>query len=163
MTIQVGVVGAGIMGRRMIQRMTDHGAFRVACVWDPAAQAVADALDLAPGAAAAGSVEDLVRRDDVDVVYIASPPRFHMAQAGAAFDAGKKVLCEKPLAVNLGEAAAMTDRVGAEGLSAAVNYPLATAPAFRHLAQAVTDWGGCDYTKARLTVAFRTWPRPWQA
>ena len=53
------------------------------------------------------SYEDLVADPEVDVVYVATPHAFHLENARMAFDAGKHVLCEKPLALNLAEAEAM--------------------------------------------------------
>src|SRR3954452_22239585 len=50
------------------------------------------------GAAAAyASYEELVRDPDVDVIYIATPHAMHLDNARLAFEAGKHVLCEKPL------------------------------------------------------------------
>jgi predicted dehydrogenase len=59
------------------------------------------------GARAHASYEDLVADPEVDVVYVATPHAFHLENARLAFDAGKHVLCEKPLALNLAEAEAM--------------------------------------------------------
>ena len=55
------------------------------------------------------SYEDLVADADVDIVYVATPHAFHLENARLAFDAGKHVLCEKPLTLNLAEAEAMVD------------------------------------------------------
>ena len=49
-------------------------------------------------------VGELLRRDDVDVVYIATPPFLHHAQAMAALEAGKHVIVEKPLALTVAQA-----------------------------------------------------------
>jgi len=46
------------------------------------------------------SYEELANNPDVDVVYIATPPPFHMANTILCLRAGKAVLCEKPFAVN---------------------------------------------------------------
>lgn len=40
----------------------------------------------------------LLQRDDIDLVIVASPPRYHHEQAIAAVEAGKHVICEKPMA-----------------------------------------------------------------
>jgi predicted dehydrogenase len=60
------------------------------------------------GAAAAyGSYEELVADPDVDVIYVATPHALHLDNARLAFEAGKHVLCEKPLALNVTEAEEM--------------------------------------------------------
>ena len=50
------------------------------------------------------SNEALLNDPDVDAVYIASPHRFHYEQARLCIEAGKPVLCEKPLTVNAAQA-----------------------------------------------------------
>ena len=52
-------------------------------------------------------VDALLRRDDVDLVYIATPPFLHHPQAMAALEAGKHVIVEKPLALTVAQADAM--------------------------------------------------------
>jgi predicted dehydrogenase len=55
----------------------------------------------------------LLRRDDIDVVYIALPPSEHLRWTVAALQAGKAVLCEKPLALSTAEVTAMFDAADA--------------------------------------------------
>jgi predicted dehydrogenase len=60
------------------------------------------------GAAAAhGSYEELVADPGVDVVYVATPHALHLDHARLAFEAGKHVLCEKPLTLRLSDAEEM--------------------------------------------------------
>ncbi len=54
-----------------------------------------------------GSYEALVADPDVEVVYIASPHSLHLEHARLAFEAGKHVLCEKPVTVTVQEAETM--------------------------------------------------------
>ncbi len=64
---------------------------------------------------AVGSYAELVRLGDVDVVYNALPPSGHLEWTIAALEAGKAVLCEKPFAMNAGEARRMVDAAAATG------------------------------------------------
>jgi predicted dehydrogenase len=65
------------------------------------------------GAAAYGSYEELVADPDVDVVYVATPHAFHLDNARLCFEAGKHVLCEKPLTLDTADAEEMV-RLAAE-------------------------------------------------
>lgn len=68
------------------------------------AQAFAEEYD---ALAAHGSYEELVADPAVDVVYVATPHALHLDNARLALEAGKHVLCEKPLTLNVAEAEEM--------------------------------------------------------
>jgi predicted dehydrogenase len=61
------------------------------------------------GGTAYGSYEQLVKDPTIDAIYVATPHPAHHDNVILALDAGKPVLCEKPFAVNAGEAQAMVD------------------------------------------------------
>ena len=63
----------------------------------------------------ASSWEEVVRRDDIDVVDICTPGDTHLPIALAAAEAGKVILCEKPLANNVADAERMLDAVRSGG------------------------------------------------
>jgi predicted dehydrogenase len=65
---------------------------------------------------------DLVSDDDLDAVYIATPVDLHAAQAIAAAEAGKHVLCEKPMALNVAESDRMIAAARANGVKLGVAY-----------------------------------------
>jgi len=58
------------------------------------------------------TVDELLAREDVDLVHVATPPFTHRELVERALRAGKHVLCEKPLATNLEDARAMVDLAG---------------------------------------------------
>jgi len=80
-----------------------------------------------------------VSRTDIDAVYISSTNDRHLDQARAAAAAGKHVLCEKPVALTLHEAAAITDTCRAAGVALAVNHHLPAAGTHRRIRQLVAD------------------------
>jgi predicted dehydrogenase len=55
------------------------------------------------------SLEEVLRRDDVDVVDICTPPYLHFEQISAALQAGKHAVCEKPLVSSLAKADALAE------------------------------------------------------
>ncbi|HEX6623142.1 MAG TPA: Gfo/Idh/MocA family oxidoreductase [Pyrinomonadaceae bacterium] len=59
--------------------------------------------------------EQIVRRDDIDLVDICTPGDTHLPIALAAAEAGKVILCEKPLANNVADAERMLDAVRSGG------------------------------------------------
>jgi predicted dehydrogenase len=72
---------------------------------------------------------ELIRRPDVDIVDICTPPGTHAEIAVAAAAAGKAVICEKPLAVSYPQAASALDAVRAAGVLNAVGFNYRRLPA----------------------------------
>lgn len=70
---------------------------------------------------------------EVQVVHLASPNRFHYDQASRALNAGKHVVCEKPLAMNARETGALVELARSKpNLVAAVNYNIRFYPVVLH-------------------------------
>ena len=68
------------------------------------------------------SFDEVLSDDRVNVVHITTPNRFHFEMARAVLNAGKNVLCEKPLAMNSQESAELVELAKKMGKAAAVNY-----------------------------------------
>ena len=84
---------------------------------------------------------EAIRRDDIDVIDIVTPGDSHAAIAIAALEAGKHVLCEKPLANTVDEAAAMADAAAsaaARGVYAMVGFTYRRVPAATFARELVT-------------------------
>ena len=96
------------------------------------AEAVRAAADTWGWAETATDWRSVIERDDIDVVDIVTPGDSHAEIAIAALDAGKHVLCEKPLANSVDEAKAMTDaaaRAADSGVMAMVGFTYRRVPA----------------------------------
>lgn len=126
--IGVGLVGAGIIAEQHAKAIADLGdRMRVAAVADVSAENL-EAFAAKHGVAHAfADHRGLVACDDVDVVAICTPPCFHEQAVVDALEAGKLVLCEKPVAHTL----EITDRI----VEAARAYPgrLSFVHQFRYL------------------------------
>lgn len=158
--IRIGVVGAGTMGLRVLQALRAHSAFSVVGVFDPDAAAQARVRALDPALPIFSSAAELSVQPGLDALYVASPPAWHLEHLRLAQDAGVAVLCEKPLAANLGDVAAI-DRLVLP--RCAVNFPFACVPAVRQL-QAMASSGALGgFSGASVTLRFAHWPRAWQS
>ncbi len=160
--INIGIVGTGIMGKRMMAALAPHPRFEVRSLWDPQPEVLAQASAAAPAARVATSLQDLAADPALQVVYIASPPAHHLDGVQAALQAGKAVLCEKPLAASVAQAQTLLEAVAASGLPFAVNFPFARSSAANQLQQ---QWHGGHLgtlQQAQITLRFAQWPRPWQ-
>ena len=62
------------------------------------------------------SYKDLVADPEVDIVYVASPHSHHFQQAMLCLEAGKHVLCEKPMTVNAAQSKKLVETARAKGL-----------------------------------------------
>jgi predicted dehydrogenase len=94
---RLGFLGVGWIGRHRMQALARNGLSRVTAVADPEAEAVEVAAAIAPGAARAGSLEELLEHE-LDGLVIATPSALHAEQATAALERGLAVFCQKPLA-----------------------------------------------------------------
>ena len=83
---------------------------------------------------------DVVAADDIDLIDIVAPNYLHRDIAIAAAEAGKMVLCEKPLAMNVPEAEEMTDAVEKAGVPNMAWFNYRRVPAIA-LAKQVVDEG----------------------
>lgn len=158
--IELGIIGAGIMGERLARAALDQArdTVRVTGIWDPAPAALARitaALPALPPAASAGAVIA-----GADCVYVASPPSSHLGHAAAALAAGRAVFCEKPLAVDVAAAEAFMAEHAAARL--AVNFPMASSAAVATLRQWLAEGVIGEPRRLAIEVGFAAWPRPWQ-
>lgn len=87
-----------------------------------------------------GDWRAVLERDDVQLVSIVTPPHLHREMAVAALQAGKHVLCEKPTALDAGEAQAMLDAAQAHpGQLALIDHELRFLPSLRHARQMIAE------------------------
>jgi len=103
--VRIGIVGSGFMGRTHAEAIRRYvsNAQLVAIAGGSRAEALAHSYEVE----AAPSVEELLRRDEIDAVILTTPQAQHAADAIAAARQGKHVLVEKPMATSLQDCDAM--------------------------------------------------------
>ncbi|MCZ7641215.1 MAG: Gfo/Idh/MocA family oxidoreductase [Verrucomicrobia bacterium] len=128
---KAGLIGTGFIGPVHLEALRRLGV-EVTALCDVGDRALAVARQLGIPRAF-NDYRELVSAPDVDVVHITAPNRFHRAMALAALQAGKHVVCEKPLALNTRETAAIVRVARQADTVFAVNYNVRFYPAVLEL------------------------------
>ena len=97
--IRFGVIGAGRIGKVHASTIATNPKAKLVYIAD-AMPAAAEALAKQYGAKVA-SVSEIMKANDVDAVLIGSPTGFHAEQIQAASNAGKAIMCEKPVSLSV--------------------------------------------------------------
>lgn len=113
---KVGIIGAGWIAEKMAEALTPLEDY---CVYAIASRSIGKATEFAGRwniPKAYGSYEDMVKDNDVDLVYIATPHSHHFPHAMLALNAGKHVLVEKAFTANAAEAEELIETARSKGL-----------------------------------------------
>ena len=146
----LGLVGCGAFGRFCLDAFSEMDSVRIAAVTDVRPDA-ADEFARVFGVPAFNDPAELIAREDVDIVHVATPPSAHHELVLAAARAGKHVLCEKPLACSVADAEEMLAAAAQAGTIAPVNFVLRYNPV-TECVKAVIDSGVLGKVlSARLT------------
>ncbi len=86
-----------------------------------------------------GDYRAMLESPQVDAVFVATPAELHCAMSLAAIDAGKHVICEKPLATSVDEAEQMVRAARSAGVRTAVNFTYRSSQHYRHIARLAAD------------------------
>ncbi|MBF0697012.1 inositol 2-dehydrogenase [Actinomyces bowdenii] len=98
--LAIAVIGAGRIGQVHARTIAAHPRAELALVCDPAGSAAKDLADLY-GARSSKDVEEAFSDPAIDAVIVGSPTPLHIPHLLAAAKAGKAVLCEKPIALDI--------------------------------------------------------------
>lgn len=100
--LRIGVAGLGGAGGKLLPSFAKLDGIALAAGADVRAEA-REAFQSGFGRPGYASVSDMCRSAEVDAVYVATPSHLHCEHTLAALQAGKHVICEKPLATSLGD------------------------------------------------------------
>lgn len=118
---KAAVVGTGFIGPVHIEGLIRAGV-QVQGVLGTSLEKSRRTADLFGIKKAYRDLDELIDDGDVDVVHLTSPNRYHFEQVMRCLDAGKHVLCEKPLAMNSAESGELVRRAQLASVLTGVNY-----------------------------------------
>lgn len=119
--LTAAVVGTGFIGPVHVEALRRVG-IRIAGIVGSSPEKSLIAAERLGLPRSYATFEDLLEDTTVDVVHLTTPNRFHYAQAVAVLQAGKHVLCEKPLAMNSRETAELVRLAAQSGRAAGICY-----------------------------------------
>ncbi len=165
----IRVLNVGLIGHKFMGRAHSHALHDMAMFFpEVAALPVRKVLcgigeDLEAAARQYGweqwteSWHDVIENPEIDIVDIATPGNTHCEIALAAAQAGKHVICEKPLALNAAEARAMLDAAERSGVRHMVNFNYRRVPAVALARKLIREGRLGDIYYFRATY-WQDWP-----
>lgn len=149
--VRWGLIGASTITREwMLDAIRANPACRVEAVASRSLDRARRFADENGIARAYGKVEDLLRDPQIDAVYIGTTNERHAPQAIAAARAGKHVLCEKPLAIEIAEAEAMVYACREAGVVLGTNHHLRNMDAHRTIKRLIDSGVVGTITSVRI-------------
>ena len=138
--VRFGILGLGMAGGMMVSCLANHPR-----------TALAGAADLEPqlrarfsrdhGVEVNADAEALIRRKDIDAIYVATPHQFHKAHAVLAAEHGKHLIVEKPMALTLAACDAMIEAAARNRVTLVVGHTYSCEPAVACMAKLAAEGG----------------------
>jgi predicted dehydrogenase len=136
--LRAGFVGAGFMAEVHSRAARAAGA-EIAGIASSTPASAARAKDRLGVEQAYASVQDLIQDGRIDVIHVCTPNATHVAVAEAALKAGKHVVCEKPLATNVQDAAHLVELAATAGTVATVPFVYRFHPMVREARERIAS------------------------
>ena len=160
--MHIGIIGLGAIGQRLIKQFTEHEGVAVVAVSDLNETIARETAERLGDVKAYTDYKQLLADKQVELIYVAVPPKFHYSIVMDVIRAKKHVLCEKPLANSLEEAKEMADAAKEVGIVHAMNFPLNYGKAATKFAELINGNYIGKMRRLQLSMHFPKWPRAWQ-
>ncbi|MFG1623715.1 Gfo/Idh/MocA family protein [Kribbella sp. NPDC049227] len=162
MTLSIGVLGLGSVFSgpyaSLITKLEQEGRVRLTAGYDPDPDKRSVAADRFGIDTSADRPEDLIGRDDLDIVLVLTSMNQHGSLARAALEAGKHVLVEKPMSTSLEDARALLEAAAVAPGQLVCAPHIVLSPTYREMHRRVRDGEIGDLHLARARYG---WSGPW--
>ena len=156
-TLRVGVAGLGAVTRSLLPSIEGMPDVELTAVAAPR-QGPRDEARERYGVETYASVEAMCESPHVDVVWVCTPNAFHAEHTITAAEHGKHVICEKPMAVTLDEAQAMSEAINRNGVRYVQGHSKLFDPPIRRMREIVSSG------QLGRVIQINTWEfKPWIA
>jgi predicted dehydrogenase len=138
MNIRLGIVGAGSFSMFSAGAFLQNPGISVAGIFDVDEER-AEAFAAKYDTRIIGSLDEMFGEEDIDLIYISTPPNLHYEQSKSALQAGKHVICEKPAALDPSHAAELYEMADRKGLLYVVNLMQRYNPLYRKISELINS------------------------
>lgn len=128
--LNIGVIGAGAAAERIINAAMNHPEIKVKGVYDKDTDRLLK-ISRTYWLDGYSSYREILEDEDIDIIYLATPPRFHYPLGVDIFKSDKHFICEKPLAISTRDTEMMLDLADDESKIYAMNFPVIYGPAIK--------------------------------
>ena len=131
--IKVGVIGTGFIGPAHIEALRRLGYIDIVALAECSNEVAKSKAEMLGIDRYYGDYKQLLKDGKIQSVHICSPNYLHYEMAKGALEAGKHVICEKPLAISAAEAKELVKLADKKGLVNAVNFNIRYYPLMRQV------------------------------
>ncbi len=135
--VKVGIIGAGGIGETHLEALRRIGGIEVAAICRRDRELATSYAEKYAIPKVYTDYRELINDKEIEVVHIATPNHLHYEQVMHALEAGKHVVCDKPLGVNAAQAAKMLSLAKEKKLAHAVCYDHRFLPLIFHMREMV--------------------------
>lgn len=161
--LRVAIVGCGDIGILRAKALAQSPGCQLVVTADTDSAKARASAALVPGAEAMTDWRQAVKREDVDAVVISTPPSLHEEMVITALEAGKHVLCEKPLARSPQECRNMVAAAERTGKRLATGFNYRFYPSFRRARELLDSGviGELDHIRSYGGYTATSHNQPW--
>ncbi len=152
--LRIGILGTANVARRFVASVNESQEVEIVAIASRdsnKAKVFAEQFNIER---ACGSYNQLLSDPQVEAVYVPLPNSLHFEWVVSAIDAGKHVLCEKPLATRARDANAMFASAQARGVTLVEGYPYLSQPHLHALKQLISGGAIGEIRSIQATIGF---------